>query len=59
MAYVERCRFRRTHDTLAETLNGRVRDHNRLLLRCLLAQVDRLNTVMAEVCAGIERRIDP
>lgn len=59
LASLARGTLRRKHDDLAEALNGRVRDHHRLLLRCLLAQVDQLNATMAEVSADIERRVEP
>ncbi len=59
LADLARGTLRKKRAALVEALAGRVRDHHRVLLKALLAHVDHLDRVIAELSAEVERRLEP
>jgi len=52
-------RLRADHDTLLESLRGRVRDHHRFLFKLHLEQVEALEKAIASIDAEVGSTLDP
>jgi transposase len=59
LASLARGTLRKKHDALVQALAGRIQDHQRFLLRMLLAQVDHLEQAITQLSAEIADRLVP
>ena len=59
LASLARGTLRKKHDALVQALAGRIQDHQRVLLRTLLAQVDHLEQAITQLSAEIADRLVP
>jgi transposase len=59
LASLARGTLRKKHDALVQALAGRIQDHQRFLLRTLLAQVDHLEQALTQLSAEIADRLVP
>src|SRR5215207_3069797 len=59
LASLARGTLRKKHDALVQALAGRIQDHQRVLLRTLLAQLDHLEQAITQLSAEIADRLVP